>query len=66
MNALCYGAKLMIPGLLRYENGAAGVHALMWQLIELGVPVGRSATCRVGRSSGAFALQALSWTRKWC
>lgn len=22
VNALCYGAKLMIPGLLRYENGA--------------------------------------------
>jgi predicted RNA-binding protein (TIGR00451 family) len=21
VNALCYGAKLMIPGLLRYENG---------------------------------------------
>ena len=24
VNALCYGAKLMIPGLLRYENGALG------------------------------------------
>ena len=22
VNALCYGAKLMIPGLLRYESGA--------------------------------------------
>ena len=21
VNAICYGAKLMIPGLLRYENG---------------------------------------------
>ena len=21
VNAVCYGAKLMIPGLLRYENG---------------------------------------------
>ena len=21
MNAICYGAKLMLPGLLRYESG---------------------------------------------
>ncbi len=21
VNAICYGAKLMLPGLLRYENG---------------------------------------------
>ena len=21
MNAICYGAKIMLPGVLRYENG---------------------------------------------
>lgn len=34
VNALCYGAKLMIPGLLRYEAGievsARGAQAAGW------------------------------------
>ena len=36
VNAICYGAKLMLPGLLRYENGievddeVRGVASLIW------------------------------------
>ena len=36
VNALCYGAKLMIPGLLRYESGA-------WAAQSAGATGGRAA-----------------------
>lgn len=30
VNALCYGAKLMLPGLLRYENGIEVDEEVRW------------------------------------
>ena len=47
VNAICYGAKLMIPGLLRYENG-----------VEVDDEVRRRSMC--SRYSHGQA-QAMAW-----
>lgn len=57
VNALCYGAKLMIPGLLRYENGATVVPVLSRSHLQ---------DSQFNFISGWVAVQALSWMRRWC
>ena len=49
VNAICYGAKLMIPGLLRYENG-----------IEVDDEV-RAAAGRVRMLGGRLCIMAWGW-----
>lgn len=57
VNALCYGAKLMIPGLLRYENGATVLPVLSRSHLQ---------DSQFKFISGWIAVQALSWMRRWC
>ncbi len=37
VNAICYGAKLMIPGLLRYENGVEVDDEVAFYVAQLAV-----------------------------
>jgi len=39
VNAICYGAKLMIPGLLRYENGVEVDDEVCPTMLGIGVRV---------------------------